>query len=81
MQQQKASKSVYTLSGVRAVVVVGVFAAVTAVLSQLSVPIGPVPISCSLLAVYVTGLLLPVKPAFLEKLRISMAHVLAPLHS
>ena len=68
MQQQKASKSVYTLSGVRAVVVVGVFAAVTAVLSQLSVPIGPVPISCSLLAVYVTGLLLPVKPAFLSQL-------------
>lgn len=68
MQEQKTSKSIYTLSGVRAVVVVGVFAAVTAVLSQLSVPIGPVPISCSLIAVYLTGLLLPIKPAFLSQL-------------
>lgn len=54
--------------GVREVVCVGVFAALTAVLSQLSIPIGPVPISCSLVAVYLSGLLLPVKSAVCSQL-------------
>lgn len=43
------------------------FTAVTAVLSQLSIPIGPVPISCSLIAVYLTGLLLAPKQAVLSQ--------------
>lgn len=52
---------------VRELVMCGVFAALTAVLSQLSVPIGPVPISCSLIAVYLSGLLLSVRPALLSQ--------------
>ncbi len=68
MQEQNAPKKAQAISGVRAVILVGVFAAITAVLSQLSVPIGPVPISCSLIAVYLTGLLLPVKFALVSQL-------------
>lgn len=55
-------------SAAREAVCVGVFAAITAVLSQLSIPIGPVPISCSLVAVYLSGLLLPVKSAVMSQL-------------
>lgn len=52
---------------VREIVLCGMFAAVTAVLSQISIPIGPVPISCSLIAVYLTGLLLPMRTAVLSQ--------------
>lgn len=46
----------------------GMFAALTAVISQLSLPIGPVPISCSMVAVYLTGMFLPVKSAVTAQL-------------
>lgn len=65
--EQKAYKA-GSSAAVRAVVTCGVFAAITAVVSQISLPIGPVPISCSLIAVYLAGLLLPVKTAFLSQL-------------
>ncbi len=64
--EQGAAKRKETVY-VREIVMCGVFAAITAVLSQLSVPIGPVPISCSLIAVYLSGLLLPVRPALLSQ--------------
>lgn len=53
---------------IRAAVLCGLFAAFTAVFSQISLPIGPVPISCSLIAVYLAGLFLPVKTAALSQL-------------
>lgn len=53
---------------VREIVLCGMFAAVTAVLSQISVPIGPVPISCSWIAVFLTGLLLPMRAAVLSQM-------------
>lgn len=65
--ERKAHKA-GSASAVRAVVTCGVFAAITAVVSQISLPIGPVPISCSLIAVYLAGLLLPVKTAFVSQL-------------
>ena len=65
--EQKAYKA-GSSAAVRAVVTCGVVAAITAVVSQISLPIGPVPISCSLIAVYLAGLLLPVKTAFLSQL-------------
>lgn len=43
------------------------FTAITAVLSQIAIPIGAVPISCSLIAVYLTGLLLTPKLAVLSQ--------------
>lgn len=46
----------------------GMFAALTAVISQLSLPIGPVPISCSMVAVYLTGLFLSVRGALTAQL-------------
>lgn len=63
--QEKAS--IKALLHSREIVLCGVFAAITAVLSQISVPIGPVPLSCSLIAVYLTGLLLPVRAAVLAQ--------------
>ena len=41
--------------------------ALTIILSQLIIPLGPVPISCSLLAVFLSGSLLPPFPAFLSQ--------------
>ncbi len=64
--EQASTKAKASLR-VREVVMCGVFAAITAVLSQVSVPIGPVPISCSLIAVYLSGLLLSVKPALFSQ--------------
>ena len=63
-------KTVYvkTSAQIRAAVLCGLFAAFTAVFSQISLPIGPVPISCSLIAVYLAGLFLPVKTAALSQL-------------
>ncbi len=52
---------------IRSAVLCGLFAAITAVFSQISLPIGPVPISCSLIAVYLAGLFLPVKSAALSQ--------------
>lgn len=60
--------SVKTSAQIRAAVLCGLFAAFTAVFSQISLPIGPVPISCSLIAVYLAGLFLPVKTAALSQL-------------
>lgn len=65
--EQKANR-VGSAAAIRTVVTCGVFAAITAVVSQISLPIGPVPISCSLVAVYLAGLLLPVKTAFISQL-------------
>lgn len=53
---------------VREIVLCGMFAAVTAVLSQISVPIGPIPISCSWIAVFLAGLLLPMRAAVLSQM-------------
>lgn len=61
------SKSKATAS-VRNVVLCGLFAAFTAVFSQIILPIGPVPISCSLIAVCLSGLFLPVKTAAVSQL-------------
>lgn len=55
-------------TGIRSLVLCGIFAAITAVLSQIILPIGPVPISCSLIAVYLTGLFLPAKSAVICQL-------------
>lgn len=60
--------SVKASAQIRAAVLCGLFAAFTAVFSQISLPIGPVPISCSLIAVYLAGLFLPVKTAALSQL-------------
>lgn len=49
------------------VTLTAMFTAITAVLSQIAIPIGPVPISCSLIAVYLTGLLLSPKLAVLSQ--------------
>lgn len=54
-------------NSVRELVLCGMFSAITAVLSQISVPIGPVPISCSWIAVFLAGLLLPMRPAVLSQ--------------
>ena len=50
------------------VTVCAMFTAITAVLSQIAIPIGPVPISCSLIAVYLSGLLLSPKLAVISQL-------------
>lgn len=52
---------------IRSAVLCGLFAAITAVFSQISLPIGPVPSSCSLIAVFLAGLFLPVKTAALSQ--------------
>lgn len=64
---RQENKSVKSALYTREIVLCGVFAAITAVLSQISLPIGPVPISCSLIAVYLAGLLLPVRAAVLSQ--------------
>ncbi len=48
-------------------VLVALFAALTAVFSQISIPIGPVPINLGLLAVFVAGGLLGLKRAMLSQ--------------
>lgn len=65
---EQKTVSVNTGAQIRAAVLCGLFAAFTAVFSQISLPIGPVPISCSLIAVYLSGLFLPVKTAALSQL-------------
>ena len=50
------------------VTLTAMFTAVTAVLSQIAIPIGPVPISCSLIAVYLSGILLTPKLAVLSQI-------------
>ena len=65
---EQKTVSVKTSAQIRAAVLCGLFAAFTAVFSQVSLPIGPVPISCSLIAVYLAGLFLPVKTAALSQL-------------
>lgn len=49
------------------IVLCGLFAAVTVVMSQISVPVGAVPISCSLIAIYLAGTFLSVKTAVLSQ--------------
>ena len=63
MMQDSAKSNVRMKTTVREIVLCGMFAAITAVLSQISIPIGPVPISCSWIAVFLTGLLLPMRLA------------------
>ena len=65
---EQKTVSVKTSAQIRAAVLCGLFAAFTAVFSQISLTIGPVPISCSLIAVYLAGLFLPVKTAALSQL-------------
>ena len=65
---EQKTVSVKVSAQIRAAVLCGLFAAFTAVFSQISLPIGPVPISCSLIAVYLAGLFLPVKTAALSQL-------------
>lgn len=65
---EQKTVSVKSSAQIRTVVLCGLFAAITAVFSQISLPIGPVPISCSLIAVYLSGLFLPVKTAVLSQL-------------
>ena len=65
---EQKTVSVKTSAQIRAAVLCGLFAAFTAVFSKISLPIGPVPISCSLIAVYLAGLFLPVKTAALSQL-------------
>lgn len=65
---EQKTVSVKTSAQIRAAVLCGLFAAFTAVFSQISLPIGPVPISCSLIAVYLAGVFLPVKTAALSQL-------------
>ena len=65
---EQKTVSLKTSAQIRAAVLCGLFAAFTAVFSQISLPIGPVPISCSLIAVYLAGLFLPVKTAALSQL-------------
>lgn len=65
---EQKTVSVKTSAQIRAAVLCGLFAAFTAVFSQISLPIGPVPISCSLIAVYLAGLFLSVKTAALSQL-------------
>lgn len=67
MTQDSVKSNARIKNSVREAVLCGMFAAVTAVLSQISIPIGPVPISCSLIAVYLTGLLLPMRMAALSQ--------------
>lgn len=68
MMQDSAKSNVRMKTTVREIVLCGMFAAITAVLSQISIPIGPVPISCSWIAVFLTGLLLPMRPAVLSQI-------------
>ena len=65
---EQKTVSVKASAQIRAAVLCGLFAAFTAVFSQISLPIGPVPISCSLIAVYLAGLFLPVKTAAVSQL-------------
>lgn len=65
---EQKTVSVKASAQIREMVLCGLFAAITAVFSQISLPIGPVPISCSLIAVYLSGLFLPVKTAALSQL-------------
>lgn len=68
MTQNFTKSNTRVKNSVREIVLCGMFAAITAVLSQISIPIGPVPISCSWIAVFLTGLLLPMRPAVLSQL-------------
>ena len=52
-------------------VLVALFAALTAVFSQISIPIGPVPINLGLLAVFVAGGLLGLQRAMLSQVVMS----------
>lgn len=68
MPQESVKSNARMKTSVREIVLCGMFAAITAVLSQISIPIGPVPISCSWIAVFLTGLLLPMRPAVLSQI-------------
>lgn len=50
------------------IVITAMFAALTAVFSQISIPIGPVPINLALLSVFVAGGLLGIKRAVISQL-------------
>ncbi len=67
MPRESVKSNLRIKQSVREIVLCGMFAAITAVLSQISIPIGPVPISCSWIAVFLTGLLLPMRPAVLSQ--------------
>jgi biotin transport system substrate-specific component len=49
-------------------ILTGMFTAIISVLSQISIPIQPIPFSLSLLAIFLTGMLLEPKYAFLSTL-------------
>lgn len=54
--------------GVRSMAMCALFAAITAVLSQIAIPIGPVPISMSTLAVFLAGGLLGARDGTISQL-------------
>ena len=50
------------------IVFTGIFTAIIIILSQIAIPTSPVPFTLSLLAIFLTGILLPPRQAFLAVL-------------
>lgn len=60
----KKSQKIHT----KELVMTGMFTAVTCIMSQISIPIQPIPFTLGLLAIFLTGALLPPRYAFLSVL-------------
>ncbi len=67
-QPENTTKPKKSRFGIRSMALCALFAAVTAVLSQIAIPIGPVPISLATLAVFLSGGLLGARDGTISQL-------------
>ncbi len=68
MNQTQASQNNIQRIKTRDLVLTGMFTAIICVLSQISIPVPPIPFTLGLLAIFLTGALLPPRLAFLSVL-------------
>lgn len=66
MNQTQTSQNSVQRIKTRDLVVTGMFTAIICVLSQISIPVPPIPFTLGLLAIFLTGALLPPRLAFLS---------------
>lgn len=66
--QEKTTKNNLRTMNTKELVITGMFTAIICVMSQLFIPIQPIPFTLALFAIFLTGALLPPKYAFLSVL-------------
>jgi len=66
--QEKMNKNNSHAINTKALVITGMFTAIICVMSQLSIPIQPIPFTLAVFAIFLTGAILPPKYAFMSVL-------------